>query len=400
MAVDMNAVGIVAEFNPFHNGHRYLIYEAKRRTGSDSAIVVMSASFVQRGEPACFDKYTRTRHALANGADIVIELPDIASVSCAESFANAAIGLLVSTGVVSSIAFGSECGDCERLNEASTAEIDAEALAKALADGLSYPAALSKAVTSFKDQAPGPNDILAIEYIKSLNKYNSNIPVFPIKRIGAGHDDVSIIGETASANAIRSAALEGNIGVIRDAVPPDVFGDIDKGMKSGSFPATLSALSAPILASLRSLGTHGIAMLADVSEGLENPIMNAALSCSSVYDLLSEVKTKRYTMARLKRIMISALLGTTKELAACAAEIASRYIHVLGVREDKKQLLKRLKENAAVPVVISSDDTALLSASALRIFEHTNRASLLRALACPKDKTAVNDLSHRLVTYP
>ena len=199
----MKTVGIIAEFNPLHNGHKYLLDEAKRLSGADFCIVVMSGNFVQRGSPALLDKYTRTQMALLNGVDLVIELPVIYATASAEYFARGAVRLLDKLGVVDIITFGSECGNIELLKKAAT-ELTEETpdfkknLQDNLKKGLSFPKARSQAIGKQGDGSE-PNNILGIEYIKALNYWDSSITPTTIERKGSGYHDEQM----ASATAIR-----------------------------------------------------------------------------------------------------------------------------------------------------------------------------------------------------
>ena len=215
----MNTVGIIAEFNPFHKGHQYIIEKAKAHTGCPRALIVMSGSFVQRGEPAFFDKWTRTKCALLNGADMVLELPVLFAVANAEIFATGSIKLLEDTGMVQALCFGSESGDLPAMQEAAklmmneTEEFQ-RLLKQHLDEGMSYPAARSKALETISQISSEflsrPNHILGLEYLKALERSGSTIQPCTIRRKGNSYHDNSLQGEFASAAAIRKALLEEN----------------------------------------------------------------------------------------------------------------------------------------------------------------------------------------------
>lgn len=399
----MNAVGIIAEYNPFHNGHEYHVHMAKKLSGADHVIVCMSASFTQRGEPACLDKFARARHALLGGADMVIELPDPLSCSCAERFAYGGVQLLSSTGLVDALAFGSECGDITMLKKASELDLNGADMKAALSKGLSYPAAASMVMREkgITIDASAPNDMLAIEYMRQLNGLAKRIDPIAIPRIGAGYNEISLDKAFASASALRKAAAADHMDkkVLKKHIPEAVFSDIMHEAESGRFPAALDALSPAILFALRSLGACGIAKLADVSEGLENPLYRASLSSSCCCELLEKVKTKRYTLARLRRILCYSLIGTTSEMQQFTCEKTdSLYIRVLGVKKEKLHLLSALSERAALPVVISASDAERLPENASRVLAHARRAHLIHALSFPKNCSCIDDLSHPLIT--
>ena len=404
----MSSVGIIAEYNPFHNGHAYQLSEIKHAASVEHIIVVMSGSFVQRGEPACADKFTRAEWALRSGADIVIALPDALSCACAQRFAECGIKLLKASGIADSLCFGSESGDIEKLRSIAGAEPRNEVLTDSLAKGLSYPAALAKSLElSESDSEPIlPNDILGIEYLRAVNKFAPDFGTFTVKRVGAAHNETDIDSPASefsfsSASSIRTAfSGYGNEAPekIKKYVPSFVYEDIKRLSSAGRFPADLSGLSDTILYLFRTMEPERIAALADVSEGLENVFRRAAYEAKNVSELLSKVKTKRYTLARLRRICVNALLGTTEELQKTALDAPDAlYIHVLGVKKEKINLLSELKHSSSLPVVTKFSDAAGLCENAEKLMEHSRRASAIRSLANPAFKNAADDFSHPLI---
>jgi predicted nucleotidyltransferase len=398
----MKTVGIVAEYNPFHEGHKYHIAEAKRVSGADKAVVVMSGSFVQRGEPACADKFIRAGWAISGGADMVIELPEAFSLACAERFAGGAVRILAGLGFVDAICFGSESGDIEMLTGLAEGGFDEEAFAEAMSEGRSYASALGKATGT----PPSPNDILGTEYIRAVKKYAPDMEIFTVKRVGGCYSESELSPEFSSARAIRNALANYN-GYIKmsgaafeelsKALPRDVLNDISRMMKDGSFPATAEELSSPILYKLRSMSAEETAALPETAEGLENLFKKHALSSSELYEFLENVKSKRYTMARLKRTAMCALLGIDKELQDAAAEsYEALYARVLAVRKGSQELLSML-ENASIPVIVQSSDREKLHPLAAAIEEKAALAHRVRALGQPYDKSVIEDMSHRLI---
>lgn len=401
----MGCIGIVAEYNPLHNGHEYHIREAKRVSGADAVIVVMSASFVQRGEPACADKITRARWALCAGADMVIELPDVFALSCAERFASGSIRLLSATGLVDGISFGSEYCNIDELKRAAALSLDSPLIVDLLNSGLSYPAAIStyyerNGLPNFCD---APNAILGLEYIRAIARYAPGFGIYPIQRIGAGYNDSSPLDSYPSAAAIRNlyrqilSSNDDNIkelSILDSAIPRYVKQDLDDMIKSGRFPASIEGLSAPLLYCIRMSTAQELNNVADVSEGVENVILEAAINSSTVDELLFAVKTKRYTMARLKRICMNAMLGIDSEFQKlCADSYTPLYIRVLGIRKGSRHLLSKLARAASLPIIISYPDIRALNASAMRNIDISSRASRLRALAQPGDKRYIEDFS-------
>ena len=368
------AIGIVAEFNPFHNGHKYLISEAKRLTGDDAAVAVMSGAWVQRGEPAITDKHTRARIALENGIDLVLELPAVYSLNTAQKFAYGAIATLAATGAVTSLAFGSERGDANALICAADALINeppqvSEAIKRLTKSGMSFAAAREKA---FGGVIPDgllstPNDILGIEYIRAMKELSKGFEIFAISRIGAAHDGAASDG-IASASEIRRFMKGG--------------GDVSQYLPRSDFPVyDAAALDTAVISKLRTCGAEYLKTINDVSEGLENRYIAAADECSTVNELCMLVKSKRYALSRIRRIAYSALLGLTKELA----QRAPSYIRVLGMNSRGAALLKQIKASrkqhkntAALPVITKPADY-----SGDEIFSFNNRAEDVFALCAP-----------------
>ena len=342
------AIGIVAEFNPFHNGHKYLISEAKRRTGDDAAVAVMSGAWVQRGEPAFTDKHTRARIALENGVDLVLELPVIYSLNTAQKFAYGAIATLAAAGVISTLAFGSESDDSAALISAADALLNeppevSDKIKKLTSQGMSFASARAEA---FKDIIPGnalcePNDILGIEYIRAMKELGTGLEICAIRRKGAAHDGKPD-GDIASASEIRKIM--------------STKSDAARYMPHCDFAIyNPAALDTAVIARLRTCSAEYLAGINDVSEGLENRFIKAAGECDSVPELCQLVKSKRYAMSRIRRIAYSALLGLTKELA----KKPPSYIRVLGMNTRGASLLKQMKKGGAMlPVITKPADFA------------------------------------------
>lgn len=396
-------VGITAEYNPFHNGHAYQLAAARSASGADAAIVVMSGCFTQRGEPAIADKFTRAAWALNNGADMVLELPVPYSLGNAERFASGAVASLAATGLVNSISFGSESGDVDMLKKlaeltASDGHIDRENLRTHLAQGKTFPRAVSDMLTDTNAPAElarglaSPNDILAIEYIKAISRLGLDIGVFAIKRVGAPHDSCAEC-EIASARAVRTAVFSGKLDSVAGAVPKDVLDSLHSGLLAKSMPYSEARLSDLIMFSLRSIDAKRLSELPEVTEGLENAIKKAALACADYGELLDAVKSKRYTLARIKRIIMNALIG----VSAADAAAAPRYIRVLGVKASAVGLLSEMSRVAALPVITRGEDAAKLGSEAQRSLKLDARAWELYESISPLPKRITPDLSHRLI---
>lgn len=393
--MNSKCVGIVAEYNPFHNGHAYQIHEAKRLSGAEYAIVCMSANFVQRGECACMDKFTRAAWALHGGADMVIELPDIISCSCAERFAYGSIKILKATGLVSDICFGSESGDIDALKATASLQPDKKMLKENLNKGYSYPNAITRALG--KDEFLLPNDTLAVEYLRAIDKIAPTTGAYAVKRLGAKHDELHSHDEFSSASAIRADFSSGNYLNAKKALPPFVFEKMICDTNCPRLPYSMENLSDVLIYSLRKLGPNGISDIAEVTEGLENLIFNVAMNSNCGLDIAQAVKSKRYALARIRRIMVNAILGSTNYLQSLALyEPDSLYIRVLGVKN--KLLLSELNKKAMLPVLVRSSDTKKLPENANRIFEHTRFASSVMSLAHNGERKAIDEFSNALIT--
>ena len=399
----MKTVGIIAEYNPFHSGHAYQISEARRLFGADSVVVIMSGSFVQRGEPACADKFKRAEWAVRNGADAVIELPDVFSLSCAERFASGAVRILKGTGIVGGLCFGSELGDADRLKEIAFTEPEGDSFSAGMAAGLSYPKALSDA----RGAELSPNDILAVEYIRANKRYNCGFDILPVRR-ESSYNDTSLGGEYSSALAIRNAlnSCSGDMRMspavfdgLSRSVPRNVLEDLALMLKKGDFPATAEGLSDAVIYRLRCMSFEEIAALPEVSEGLENLFKECALESSGFSELMDRVKSKRYTMARLKRTAMCALLGITRGLQDMAyADDSALYIRLLAVRDPSAGVISEIKNASTIPLIVKASDREALPPLAREVERVSALAHSLRAIGAPYEKAAIGDSSHRLIT--
>jgi len=360
----MGAVGIIAEYNPLHNGHIYHMEEARRQTGADFVVVAMSGNFVQRGEPACADKFTRAEWALRAGVDLVLEIPQCLAVASAEWYAEGAVKLLAATGVVTDLAFGVETEDLDALWRVADI-LDREPpafktnLAYHLRQGKSYPRAQFDALSDLNiprgDVAllTQPNNILAVEYIKALRRYAPHIRAVPILRQGNAYHDTALTGPLSSATAIRQALREGNDEVL-ESMPLFVSG----AMKFDSqFPVVLENFGQMILYRLRSMSQEELAALPDVGEGFEQTLARAVRETSDLESFLAAIKSKRYTMARCKRIAVSALLHMQSDMAdALLADRENLYLRVLGFLTGSRGLLAAMASAGSAPVILRNSD--------------------------------------------
>lgn len=371
----MNVCGIICEYNPFHKGHRYHIEETRNRFGASHIVAVMSGNFTQRGDIAVVDKYKRTETALKNGVDLVIELPVQYALSSAEQFAQGAVYLLNALGCVDMLSFGSECGNIDLLKETAGAVYytqDSEEFEKHLKNGLPYPAALQKAMEKYYtddviDTLATPNNTLAIEYIKALDTFASPIKPVTVKRFGVAHDeDADNMSETLSASQLRK--------MIYDAQ------DISTFAPECDFSNTASILNieTAILSKLRSMSKASIEKTPNVLMGLENRIYKAAQVSTSLNELYFLIKTKRYTLARIRRIILSAFLGITKS----DLKINPSYVKILGMNGKGKEILS--KADCELPVNTSLSQLSQASDNAKKQAKLEERCDNQYALALNK----------------
>ena len=357
-------LGIVAEYNPFHNGHLYHLLKSKEEAKADSVIAVIGGNFTQRGEPSLLDKWCKAEMALANGADLVIELPVLYSISSAENFADGAIKILNSLKIVDSVSFGTESENLNKLNIiANTLYKEPkeykDLLYSFLKDGKSYPKAREQAlVKDLKDSEyasiiSSPNNILGIEYLKALKKYSSKISPINLQRIEVGHLSKDYSSEFASATAVRNLVYSNRIKDVKSYIPPASYTILTEELKAGHFVKDISRYENIIIYNLRNMPVEKIADLPDVSEGLEHLIKKAANSCNTIEEFINIVKTKRYTETRIRRILLYSLLKITKKDMAISKKTIP-YIRVLGWNEKGKFLISKIiSANPRINVITS-----------------------------------------------
>ena len=358
-------LGIIAEYNPFHNGHMYHLQKAKEQSGAQYCICVMSGNFVQRGNTSIVNKWKKAEMALLNGVDLVIELPTIYSVASAEGFSLGAIKLLNNLKIVDAISFGTETSDFAALNNISSIVNEEPMKYKSILNselkkGLSFPKARENALMLYLNDNKRydnilntPNNILAIEYLKALKKIKSTIQPIPVKREKVYYNDNVIVDEFASATAIRKLLKNEDFSEIRKVVPKSTYQILKKETELGNVALDLSRYEKEIIYNLRRMTVSEIAELPDVNEGLEHSLKNAANYSNDITNLINIVKTKRYTVTRIQRILICALLGITKRDVGMAKK-AEPYIRVLGFNEKGKELISRINKQNPKATVITS----------------------------------------------
>lgn len=327
----MKTCGIIAEYNPFHNGHKFHIEETKRRYGATHIVAVMSGNFTQRGDAAICDKYKRAEIALKNGVDLVIELPVAYALASAEQFAMGAVALLRDLGCVDMLSFGSECGDVDLLHETAGAVMYAQQhddFFRYMRMGHPLPVALQKTIETYYDDEiietlTEPNNTLAVEYLKAMNELGCMFEPVTIGRTGAGHDSDESSENIASASKIRKILLSGE--------------DASAFMPEGTDAelADIRNLETAILAKLRTMSKKEIERVPNVLMGLENRIYKAARVSTNLAELYMLVKTKRYTMARIRRIILSCFLGIRKT----DLKKNPSYVRILGMNGKGREIL-------------------------------------------------------------
>ena len=364
----MKVLGIVAEYNPFHFGHKYHVEHSKLLTNAEYSIAIMSGSFVQRGEPSIIDKWTKAKIAIDNGVDLVIELPIIFSTQSAELFAHGSISLLNSLNIVNYISFGSELGSLNYLEEIANILIEEppffnKKLKEYLNLGNSYPISRSKALVDYytvfypyvntekiKEILKASNNILAIEYLKSLKILNSDIQPITIKRIGSSYGETSL-NKISSATGIRNALFSKEIDSIKEYVPKKTFSHLINYINKYNNFNTLDNYNQIIHYLLNIDIKNIIKDIKDVEAGLENRIFNKASTYKNISNLIEEIATKRYTKTRIQRIFIHLMLGLTNSIFNELLPYYPAYIRVLGANDKGTYLLKNIKEKSNVPII-------------------------------------------------
>ena len=358
-------LGIIAEYNPFHNGHLYHLQESKKQTGSTYTVAIMSGNFTQRGSTSIIDKWSKAQIALYCGVDLVIELPVLYSISSAENFADGAVKILNSLKVVDYLSFGAETADISTLQQIAEVLYTEPRkyktfLSHELKKGLSFPKARENAlmmylndIRRFTNVISSPNNILGVEYLKALMKYNSNIQPVAIHRSLVGYNDLDYTENMASSTAIRNIIKNNAFDVLRNLIPEPSYSILVENIRQGHIVPDLSTFEKEIIYNLRKMDTSEIAQLPDVSEGLEFALKNAANSCNTLNEFLNIIKSKRYTSTRIQRILLYCLLGITKKDMELSKKVIP-YVRVLATNKRGKFLISEiLKANPKLEIVTS-----------------------------------------------
>ena len=363
----MHTIGIVSEYNPFHSGHRYQLDEVRKAFGPDCAIVcAMSGNWVQRGDVAITDKWARAEMALHGGADLILEIPTLWAATSAETFARGGVSVLDATGVVDTLCFGSEAGQVDPLQavvDCLDSPLWKKRLRHYLDKGLSFPAARQKAAEDLLgDQAEclrHPNNNLGIEYLRAMKTTGTTMDAYTIRREGAAHDDTIDSDQVhVSASLLRARFAA------HDPQPMTPHMRAEDEIEVRADPAFLVECERAILARLRSMDPADYAKLPDSNEGLCDRLYAAAQQARTLEELYSLTKTKRYTHARIRRMVLWAFLGLTE----ADRPDTLPYLRVLGFSSRGQLLLKQMKETASLPVIVKPAHISKLSPEAQRVF--------------------------------
>ncbi len=369
----MKICACIAEYNPFHNGHLKHIEYIKNTLRAEKLIVIMSGAFCQRGEPAVLDKWTRAKHAILAGADMVVELPTLFATANAEVFAKGAVKIIDALGIADGLCFGVESGKAQDyIALASAMNNETKEFKRALKKYLDEGVSLAKAkFLALKDTEKNsslgefddlelisyPNNILALEYTKALLSLNSKIDIYPMLRTG-DHNDVTLKKGVTSATSIRSILKQGKTKGLKGCVPKYVFCDLE------CYPFAFDKIT---LAKILATSAEELEKAPDCTEGLENRIKALAKDSKSVDVLVDKVSTKRYTTTRVRRILTANLLGITKGLVSDCLN-GELYAKVLAVRSDCKELISLVASKSKIPLLTRKSDESLLSKTAKKCF--------------------------------
>ena len=448
---DMNVFGVVAEYNPFHNGHKFQL-ERAFELGATHVIAVMSPNFVQRGEPSITDKFFRAKAAVKSGVDLVLELPTPVALSCAERFAFGAVYLLDRLGVINHLIFGTEVDNIDILesivdvtmrddddkdnssnnnsnNSVNTKnnsnikkvffnEIFNEILKKKLKEGISFPKArqlaleqtLSQHLSNQKNaqdikhissMMSQPNNILAIEYLKSLRKLGSKIKPLAVKRVGSAHDQKHDHKKIADGRIISAFHLreivkqKHGIENWRDFVPSEAYDVYQEAFDKNMLPALEIHGERAVISKLRATTVEEIRAIPDVSEGLENRILKSVESSRSLDEIYKKIKTKRYTMSRIRRIVYNLFL----DLDYKKEQMMPDYVRVLACNQKGIELISEIKKRNSVQINQNLNKLSKLSKNSKLSVDIELKSGNMYGVFCPEIPECNLDLKNKINIY-
>ncbi len=388
---DLKSAAVIAEFNPFHNGHKHLIDEIKSK-GFDSVAAIISGSFVQRGDIALLSKFDRAEMALACGVDLVVELPVHWAISTANNFAYGGVNIAKNLAV-DALAFGSECGDLSVLEDTAVMIEDdniKEYLRSNLKEGISFAAARQQAIERVfgtNRALQNPNDTLGIEYIASANRLDFHPEYIVIPREGPDHDSEEYLDTYASASSLRSLVIKGHSEQAMHYIP-ECCQEILKNCIEQEKIAEITRLETAILAKLRTMSLDEFRALPDISEGLDNRIYLLSRTATSLEQLYFSIKTKRYSLARIRRIVLSAFLGIDNTYFGKEPE----YIRVLAANSKGLEMLNKARANSELPIIMRTSEL-----KGNPIFACECNATDLFGLACNNPLPCASDFTQGII---
>lgn len=389
----MKILGLVAEYNPFHYGHKYHLEQSKTITNSDHTIAIISGSFQQRGEPSMIDKWTKAKMAIDNGVDLVLELPFIFSSQSAEFFAYGSIKLMDSLNIVNYLSFGSEIGELYPLKQISTIvstepKYYKERLKYYLSNGLAFSVSRSNAFIdyrntfdikdkfNYKEILNNPNNILGIEYLKALERINSNIIPFTIKRSGSDYKDVNPSNKYPSATSIRNLLKTNDLSSIKDLVPLETYYALDEYLIKYDQFNFLENYNQILLYLLRSINSEKLTNIMDVEIGLENRIISMANKYNNLKEIIDNIVTKRYPRSRIQRIFMHLLNDLDYNVFDKLSRFYPAYVRVLGSNTKGLNIINEIKKNTSLPIITKFAD-----------YKHLNNNILNEILSFDKKST-------------
>ncbi len=405
-------LGIVAEYNPFHNGHLYHIEKSKQEAQADYVVAIMTGNFTQRGDTSIVDKWEKTKMALNNGVDLVIELPTIFSISSAENFAYGSMKILNKLGIIDYLSFGIEEDNISNLEY--IAEILAnepkefqELLKNELSKGESFAKARAEAINKFinknnpnnnnyTDILTGSNNILAIEYLKTLKRMKSKIKPIGIKRNSVFYNSKRIIDNYASSTGIRHLIQIKKINEVSRLMPNTSFRILYENIRNNTYNLNVNVFSKEIIYKLRMMSSEEIADLPDVTEGLENLIKSSVDKTNNLDELINMIKSKRYTQTRIQRILLYSLLGIKKEDMEIAKKITP-YIRVLGFNNNGKEIISKINSKVKVITSIKKFEDQNKNVKYNKMLDIDKRATDIYTLAYQKNSVANLDYTKGII---
>lgn len=358
----MNITGIITEYNPFHNGHKFHLEESKKQTKSDGTICIMSGNFVQRGGPAIIDKWKRTELALNNGVDLIIELPTFYAVSSAEFFAKGAVSILNSLNIVNNLFFGSEIGDAKALSEIAKVLVSEDErfqniLKENLSLGLTFAKAREKSLIEYLNSSEinniitSSNNILGIEYIKAILKLNSSINPVALKREGSNYNDKSLSQTFSSATSIREVLKNtSNIEELKNIIPLESY-EVFSKLQEQDYRFTFEEEMFKYIKYKIQTNCVNFNNLYEVTEGLDNKIIKEISSSNSLHEFILKIKSKRYTYSKISRILTHIYLGLDNDDFKDIANENNLYVRVLGFNKTGREILSLIKANSSIPLI-------------------------------------------------